>query len=226
MPLAFTQEKRSIIIRGLVLTLFLLVLCMVSSRCVALITGQQAVAPIPFFISRLMFWLLLAMVYLYVVKKEKQPLLLWAEKKYNIEFYIVSVIVILLSVIACSIIIHLIIRYLGWQQRSSVMPILLRFSLPLKLTAIVTAAFVEEMIFRGYLIPRLQLFFKNTYWPIIISTLIFGAVHIGYGTVVNVAGPILIGFIFAWHYQKYHSIKTLIICHFLIDSTVLFMVHQ
>jgi uncharacterized protein len=82
---------------------------------------------------------------------------------------------------------------------------------------VITAAVCEELIFRGYLMPRLQLYFKSKWFPIIISALIFGAGHAAYGTIINTAVPLFIGLLFGWYYQQYRNIKVLILCHFLID---------
>ena len=100
------------------------------------------------------------------------------------------------------------------------------FSLPLKFFIAFTAGVVEEFIFRGYLLPRLQLFFSSKHWPIVIGAILFGLAHFRYGTIMNVAGPIILGLIVGYHYQKYRNIKVLIITHFLYDFVVLAMQFQ
>jgi membrane protease YdiL (CAAX protease family) len=84
------------------------------------------------------------------------------------------------------------------------------------LTAI-TAGITEELMLRAYLIPRLQLLFKNDYIPVIVSSVLFGFLHFGYGTALNIVGPMVIGLIFGFHYVRYRNIKILIIVHFLWD---------
>ena len=86
-----------------------------------------------------------------------------------------------------------------------------------------TAGVTEELLFRAYLIPRLQLFFKKPYMSAILSSVIFGLLHFGFGTAINVLGPIVIGIIFSFHYLKYRNIKILIICHFIWDCLILFL---
>ena len=88
---------------------------------------------------------------------------------------------------------------------------------PLLIFTCLTAGITEELVFRGYLMPRLQLFFKNNYASIVISSLLFGLMHVGYGTIFQVVGSMMIGLVFAIHYQKFRNIKILIFCHFFWD---------
>jgi membrane protease YdiL (CAAX protease family) len=78
----------------------------------------------------------------------------------------------------------------------------------------------EEIIFRGYLLPRLEILLKNKNLSVIISSLFFGLIHYGYGTSIQIIGPHS-NRAFGVHYQKYRNIKILIICHFLWDLIAL-----
>jgi membrane protease YdiL (CAAX protease family) len=182
--------------------------------------------PIPerMLITRITFWVYFGIVYLYVAKREKKPFLLWKEESHSIGFYIISVILMLLTVIVFAAIIGVSLKYLGFGM-SKVVADFTKMSVPLKWFAILTAGIVEELIFRGYIQSRLQLLFKSEYWPMIISALCFGLVHAGYGTLINMMIPFIIGIIFSWHYYKYRNIKILMICHALIDINALFA-HQ
>lgn len=173
-----------------------------------------------FFISRIFFWICLLAMYVYAVKVEKQPFLLWTEKKYSFGYYLVSVIAVLLILLAGMLILSGIELSLGLLKKSAKlngMLSILRQNPWMVVFTCLTAGVTEELVFRGYLIPRLQLFSKSHYPPLIISSILFGAAHIGYGNIAQVLGPIFIGFIFALYYQKYRNIKVLIICHFLWD---------
>jgi membrane protease YdiL (CAAX protease family) len=81
----------------------------------------------------------------------------------------------------------------------------------------ITAAVVEELIFRGYLIPRLFILFPNKLFPVFFSALVFGLLHAGYGTFINMFVPFLLGLIFGTYYQKFKILAPLILVHFLID---------
>jgi membrane protease YdiL (CAAX protease family) len=80
-----------------------------------------------------------------------------------------------------------------------------------------TAGVTEELIFRGYVMTRLSLLFKNDYAAIIVSALGFSALHYGYKSLHELIFAFLIGIVFGIYYQKYRNIKVLIAAHFLID---------
>jgi len=172
------------------------------------------------YLKKLMIWIWLLMIFLYSVKVEKQKFLLWKDKKESLRFYIISIIAIVgLSFLAGGT--QFLLPKFGLKLESSQVlkemvaylhlhPVLLVFTSA-------TAAFVEELIFRGYLIPRLKMLLKRGYIAVILSALIFGFAHIGYGTLINMYVPFLIGIIFGAYYQKYRNLKVLIFSHFIID---------
>ena len=173
-----------------------------------------------FFISRIFCWVCLLAMYVYAVKVEKQPFLLWTEKKYSFGYYLLLVIAVLLMLLAGMLVLSGIELSLGLLKKSAKlndMLSILRQSRWLVVFTCLTAGVTEELVFRGYLVPRLQLFSKSHYPPLIISSVLFGAVHIGYGNIAQVVGPTFIGYIFALYYHKYRSINVLIVCHFLWD---------
>lgn len=212
---------------GILLTAVLFTACILTSAFLPSFAAKDISLQTVFFISRLLFWLCILLIYLYYARVQKQPLLLWNEEKHSIKFYFFSLIALLLVVIAGSAIIRIIAHIYGlYTQRSVIEQSLTNFGAPLKLFIVITAAFIEEMIFRGYLMPRIQLFVKGKWWPLVISALAFGLAHSHYGTFVNIAGATFIGFVFGWHYQKYRNIKVLIACHFLIDFVALFLISK
>ncbi|GAA3969285.1 CPBP family intramembrane glutamic endopeptidase [Mucilaginibacter dorajii] len=216
------EKEHDTVLKGLILTAVLLVCFSVGAKLFSVNTASSLSIDTRFFVSRMFFWAYFAAIYLYVKIREKQALLLWPEVGYSVWFYILSVIVILLVIIVFAGVATVILRSLGMLKLSKAMALLLHMNVPVKLLGIFTAGFLEEFIFRGYMIPRLQLFFKNQHLPIIISSIIFGLLHLGYGTLVNVVVPVIIGLVFGYHYHKYRNIKILIICHLLIDLNALF----
>lgn len=211
------QNKKQTVIGGLLLTLVLLAVCIVGPGFIAHLLHQGGITAVRFFWSRISFWVLVGILYLYSKKVEQQPLLLWPERKLSAEDTFLSVLAIMLVLFAGAGLLAAVAHYLKLNAHSKAINIILNFSVPLKLLAVITAAVTEEIIMRGYVMPRLQVFFKSGFWPIAISTIVFGLGHIGYGTVMNVLGPVLIGLIFAIYYHKYRNLKVLIICHFIID---------
>ena len=190
------------------------------------ITGLTKVNAGIFFASRLLIWGSLGFVFYYTRFIEQQPLLLWKESKNNVLFYFLSVLAVLGAVYFGSGIIGGILFAITHSKGSIKLFEMVQFfkhNIPFLLFTAATAGVVEELIFRGYLQPRLEIVFKNSWAAIIVSALLFGLLHITYGTLSNVVIPIFIGLVFAWYYKKYRNIKVLIACHFLIDTISLFI---
>jgi membrane protease YdiL (CAAX protease family) len=227
MLVPITQNKNTRLVGiGLVLCLVLTALAVIVPHYYMVFTHQKMVTAGLFFYSRLLFWMVVGVLFWYAQKIEHQPLLLWPERRYKFAQSFISVIGIMALIILGMAVVGVVMKYFGFLQRSDVIGKILKFSTPLKLFAVLTAAVTEELIVRGYAMPRLQLYFKKPLWPIVISTVLFGLGHITYGTVINVAGPLYIGLVFALYYQKYRNIKVLMICHFIIDFVGLILVHQ
>lgn len=81
----------------------------------------------------------------------------------------------------------------------------------------VTAGVTEELIFRGYVLTRLSLVFKNKYISLIVSAIAFASLHYSYRSLREYIFTFLIGILFGFYYQKYRNIKVLIVVHFMID---------
>lgn len=86
-----------------------------------------------------------------------------------------------------------------------------------------SAAFCEEIVFRGYLMTRLRLTgkFKTWFFPVVASALAFGVSHSYEGW----AGIILIsiyGALFSWLYIRTGSLWPGIVAHFFHDFMALF----
>lgn len=173
-----------------------------------------------FYISRLVIWVCLLLVFLYSIYIEKQPFLLWREQKYSFLFYLKSIVITMLVLITVLFVVSVLLKVLDSNLESKKMNEIMRFfknNIPLILFTSITAGITEELLFRGYLIPRLEIIVKNTYLSVLISSLFFGLIHYSYGTLIQVIGPFSIGLVLALHYHKYRNIKILIICHFLWD---------
>ena len=72
----------------------------------------------------------------------------------------------------------------------------------------ILAAITEEVYFRGYLQPRIG---------IIGSSLLFGLVHSGYGTLLQLVAPFFLGLLFGYLFQRTRSLWAPIAGHFLFD---------
>ncbi len=210
--------KPVIIVLGIILTVALCTLGLSLSNSLFRMTGVGK--ELLFLLSRLTIWLFLLMVFLYTRKVEHQPFVGWQNPKYPVYFHLAGVFAILVVLFVGNIIIGLIALKFGLLTKSSrldeVLTILRKYP-PLIIFTSLTAGVVEELIFRGYMMPRLQKLLRSNVLAIVISSLLFGLAHLGYGTVVQVIGPIFIGAVFAVYYSRYRDLHTIIICHFLWD---------
>ncbi len=173
------------------------------------------------YFARILEWIWLLLIVLYAAKIEKQKFLLWKEiTNYSFHFYIISVLsiggLVILSGFFTRLLIHFVSKPVQSLLLKGMMDYLHTHVLLLVFTSL-TAGVVEELIFRGYLIPRLNKLLNNYYLPVIISALLFGISHFQYGTAENIIFPTFVGLIFGFYYQKYRNLKFLIITHFLID---------
>ncbi|MEO5644212.1 MAG: CPBP family intramembrane glutamic endopeptidase [Bacteroidia bacterium] len=179
-----------------------------------------------FFSSRILFWLPLLFIFIYARKAEGQKLLIWEEKKLLFWEYLVSAIAIFFALFIGLLIIIAVLLQFGLERESSKflkMLVIFRENPLLIFLTAATAGIVEELTFRGYMLPRMVNLFKSPALGIIFSSLLFGLLHFSYGTVIQVVGPFFIGFIFALYYYKFRNIKILIICHFLWDVMAIYL---
>ncbi|SDW88023.1 CPBP family intramembrane glutamic endopeptidase [Flavobacterium degerlachei] len=213
--------KKSTLIGGITFLLLLLIATALAFPSLKQLNFKYETT---FYISRLIIWFCLLLVYMYSVYIEKQNFLLWKEKKYSISFYIKSIFKVMGTLLLAMFVVGLLFKLTGSNIESKKMEEVLKYfnnNLPLILFTSITAGVTEEFFFRGYLIPRLEILLKNTHWAILISSIIFGLIHYSYGTLIQIIAPFIIGLVLALHYQKYRSITIIIICHFLWDLIVL-----
>ena len=175
--------------------------------------------------SRILIWAEILLLYFYALGIEKGKLLLWADKRYGAGFYFASFGALYLLGIAASVV-SKVPNLFGYHDDRV---LLLRMmgivvqNWPLLIFTAVTAGITEEVVFRGYLVPRLEVLFKNKYMPVIISSLAFGLIHFRYNSIDEVIFATLFGAVFAIHYQWYRNIKILIITHACVDFVSLFI---
>lgn len=211
--------KPSIIVLGIFLSLILFFFALLAPRIFSF-SGSSISKERSLFYSRIILWIWFLFFYAYVVKIEKQKITLWPQKKYSILFYIASIFLFLLCITIGSIILSKVEGLFGLSDNSKKLSeILLIFknNKPLLLFTIFTAAVLEELYFRGYLVSRLQTLFKNSFLSIVVSSLLFGLAHLGFHNAAQMINVTFIGIVSSWYFLKYRNITVLIICHFLID---------
>ncbi|HVU54487.1 MAG TPA: CPBP family intramembrane glutamic endopeptidase [Puia sp.] len=218
--------KPSTILGGVLLALLILAILILGLDNFLLkpiAAGQPAIA---YFIERSFYWLFVLVLWAYATRVEKQPLLIWEEERYSVGTQISHLMALFFIIMISVNFINFFVSPLTHDESSKVLDRIVDFlrahKFLLSYTAL-TAGVTEELIFRGYLQPRLEVLLKNPYWAIFISSLIFGLAHFGYGTVKNVLDPFLIGLALAIYYQRYRNIKVAILFHFLWDMAGLFL---
>ena len=173
-----------------------------------------------FSISRILYWFLLLCLWFYATKIEKQGLLIWKEQQLKFKTYLQHIPILYFSLIGGLIIIGIIMHFTHKLKESQMLFQMVKFingNVPVIVLTCVTAAVAEEFIFRGYLLPRLEIMFKSPAIAIAVSSVLFGLLHYKYGTLINILGPAFIGSVFAYYYYYFRNIKVIIICHFLWD---------
>lgn len=162
-------------------------------------------------------WVELVILSFYSIKIERQPFLLWEDSRRSTYFYISSIFFILLVTFIGGVSIYYLMYHFKWYNIYEKLHAHNKDSISIKLLYITTAAVVEEFIFRGYLMPRLQLFCKNGYLIIFTSAVVFAFAHIMFGNIANAVFPLFSGLVYGYFYWEYRNIKVIIICHFITD---------
>lgn len=221
-----TPKKPATALLGVIGVFILLVVIAFCGRTFLLkVSGLSEMTGKLFFLSRMMFWVVLVLLYLYATLIEKSPFLLYTDRPAKPLFYIGSIVaLIIIILIGSSIIVAIVHGFVHQETSRKLLEYvgLFKNNMPLLILTALTAGVTEELIFRGYIQPRIETASNSPVLAIIITSLLFGILHSPYGTIIQVLDPIFIGVIFSVYYRKYRNIKILILCHFLFDVFSLF----
>jgi membrane protease YdiL (CAAX protease family) len=171
------------------------------------------------FYSRFIYWVEVLLLLFYAYKVERQPLLIWKDRKLTFLYALVSIIALYFISEAMGVVSN-IPHLLGWKENDAIMRkviAVLKNRDALLVFVALTAGVTEELIFRGYVFTRLSLLFKNGYMPVIISSVLFSAMHYKYNSLREYIFVFLIGVIYSLYYKKYRNIKVLMTVHFMVD---------
>lgn len=173
-----------------------------------------------FIVSRFIIWATLGLLFIYARYAEVQPFLLWEEQKYNWTFYLQWIIVLYILCLFSQIV-SAIPYMVGLHEKSPTMIKLQQFMKQYPgfgLFTAITAGITEELYFRGYIMSRLSLFFKNKHYVVVISALLFCSIHISYHYWGEIIFTFMLGLILGYHYYQYRNIKVVITVHFIVDA--------
>jgi uncharacterized protein len=185
-----------------------------------MVSGLPKISTGIFFQSRILIWASLILLYLYATRVEKQPFLLWPEQRYKPLFYVGSIFACLIIIaIGSGILMSVMVRFHHEQTSPKLLEYasLMKNNMPLLIFTALSAGVTEELIFRGYIQPRLETAFNSPVLAIVVTSFLFAALHSSYGTLFQFLNPLFIGALFSVFYSKYRNIKILILCHFLAD---------
>lgn len=214
---------------GILLTFVLLAAVMLYIfPAISMVTGAKSVTATVFVISRIAIWITLGVVFLYGLFIEKEPFLLWKEKKYSVSFYAKAIISLYFICAFGGAFLNAIVRLLMNEEISGKLrqlSVVFKDDYWLIVFTCFTAGAVEEFLMRGYLQPRIEKIYNSPVSGVIVSSVLFGILHSTYGTISQVVVPFFIGVVFALFYKKYSNIKILIICHFMIDFISLMLMN-
>lgn len=208
--------KKYITIAGILVSLFLCTLLI--TNFFGLLHFQNRTNSL--WLSRIEFWVITFLMYLFAVTVEKTDFLIWKEQKQKPLFYLLSTITTIGFIFLLLTTISIIQRFVGHNANNEVLNEVNNIgdkNLALFIFTALTAGITEELIFRGYLLPRLQFLINNKWAAIFISSLFFGLAHFTYNDITRMLFPFIIGIVFSIHYSKYKSLIALIICHIIID---------
>lgn len=193
-----------------------------------LISGGKSSPAETFLYSRIILWVVLLVVFLYSLLIEKQPLLIWKEKKYPLAFYLKNILILYLICAIGGTFLNFLIKISTHENVSGKLVKLFhifRNNEALIIFSCLTAGVVEELLMRGYMQPRIEKIYNSRYAGIMVSAILFGILHSTYGTVGQVLVPCFIGIVFAMFYKIYSNIRILITCHFIYDFVSLMIMN-
>lgn len=84
---------------------------------------------------------------------------------------------------------------------------------------------IQELIFRGYFITRLEQVIKNKYLIILFSSLIFSVVHIPFGILLIDIGAFLLGIYLASNFLRFRNLFVLMLAHGIVGVFFIYFIN-
>ena len=171
------------------------------------------------FYSRFFYWGTILTLLLYARMVERQPLLIITESKPPAGTFLVWVLVLYLLFIVAAIV-SAIPALFGLHEDNAMIKVIAKLLTGhewMVFFLALTAGVTEELIMRGYILTRLLQLSKSPVIAIVVSSLMFSALHYRYNSLRELIFAFMIGAIYGAFYVKYRNIKAIMIAHFLID---------
>lgn len=174
------------------------------------------------------------LLYFYAVRVEIKPFLLWPEQPRRIWFYPVAIIVLFLSTIV-STTLSRVPGWLKWQEIWDIHPgrhfmhiVVQSYQQNVFICILSTALWgiSTELIFRGYLLPRLSIITKSKAVGVIGSSLFYAFFPFVKRGLRSLITDFFNSIIFAVFYLKFRNIKVVIIVRVIIDLIVMLSLRE
>jgi len=212
-------------VAGMIFLLFLLITT--GGTGLLRLLGLTHSLAVAVFANRTLFWVCLGLVWWFAIKVEKQPLLLWKERRQGFWHYVGALTLLPVVITVALILVNsLLYALIHKTEHSEALERMIRYCRAhpfLLFYSAITAGFTEELLMRGYLLPRLEVLVRNRGLAIFLSSLLFGLGHYRYGTIRNIVGAMVIGLAIAIYYNRYRNIKVAIVFHILWDTAAFYL---
>ncbi len=120
--------------------------------------------------------------------------------------------------------------FFGFADQQNVADTVMELPFYLLVFAIIFAPISEELFFRALLVSRTTSFLSSrtpplvSYWSgIIFPSILFGFLHFGYGSVVEIAGATMLGAVLAIVYRQSKSITPCLLMHFIYNLVSIYV---
>jgi membrane protease YdiL (CAAX protease family) len=169
-------------------------------------------------------------LYYYSLKAEGQSFLMWEEKQYKLLFYVLGVLALLALQLPGNFLSRIpkLMSWYEWRDKPWSMHYLrymyswYQLNLAIIIACTVAWSVCVVLIFRGYLLPRLAILFRNNIAAIILSSLLYALFPFFGFSYKWLIMDFFSSLFFSICYLKYRNIKILIIVRVLLDLTTLY----
>jgi len=121
-----------------------------------------------------------------------------------------------LALVSCAIttgIVSFLLLQIGFLDSEPVAKKIVRLPIPILLLAFTLAPIAEEMLFRGFLFRKISEAARSPIAGALVSTAIFAALHIAYGSVAEIAIAFSVGLVLCAYTQRTRSLVPAIVAH-------------
>jgi len=143
--------------------------------------------------------------------------------KKKIWWRVLDGILLFVVMIGAGIVMNLALNVIGFNDSSNAIEVVQELPIYLLIVAFTLVPVVEELFFRALLIPVFGKY-ANMWIGAIISSVFFGITHTAYGSIVEIAGAMLLGLVLALYFVKKGDILPCMIAHAIYNFISIFAI--